>query len=143
MPSLISFTALLYEVLRFLISSFWCCCFETRLPLQVGSSLCLVVYNSISQTLPQVDMRMLLLQVCCKSFHVCDLSVPHFTCLAPALVTFIKPDAKDNFYLATIVLFHMQQKYSSPMMLVGLHIMVLLVCGWIGGLLLAGNHLSG
>lgn len=72
---------------------------------------------------------MLLLQVCRKMCHVCDLSVLGFTCLAPALVTIIKPDAKDNFYLATIALFLMQQKYSSPTMLVGLHIMVLLVCG--------------
>jgi len=69
--------------------------------------------------------------------------VPDFTCLASALVTIIKPDAKDNFYLATIVLFHMQQKCSSPTMLVGLHIMVLLVFGGIDGLLLVGNHLSG
>lgn len=69
-----------------------------------------MVYNIISQTLPQVDMRMLLLQVCPKLCHVCDLSVPDFTCLAPALVTIIKPDAKDNFYLPTVVLFLMQQK---------------------------------
>jgi hypothetical protein len=78
--------------------------------------------------MPQVDMRMLLLQVCAKLCHVCDLSVPYFTCLAPALVTIVKPDAKDNFYMSTIVLFHMQQKYSRPTFLGGLHIMVLLVC---------------
>jgi hypothetical protein len=55
--------------------------------------------------------------------------VPDFACLARAFCTIIKPDAKDNFYMAT--------------MLVGLHFMVLLVCELIGGLLFAGNHLSG
>jgi hypothetical protein len=74
-------------------------------------------------------MKMLLFQVCPKSCHVCDLSVPDFACLAPALVTVIKPDSKRNFYMATIALVHMQQKYGSPTMFVGLHFMVLLVRG--------------
>jgi hypothetical protein len=85
---------------------------------------------------------MVLFQFCPKSCHVFYLSVPDFTRLAPVLVTIIKPDDKGSFYMAAIMLFHMKQKYSRPALLAGLHIIVLLVCGRIGGFLADGNHLS-
>lgn len=52
--------------------------------------------------------------------------MPDSTCLDPEFATIINPDAKDNFYMATIMLFHVQQKYNRPTLLAGLCIMVYL-----------------